>query len=282
MQIRGHDIGVCSWCLQAPDARSLADKVRSFGLEHVQLSLIPLMALNEEAQSNEIETLRASGLKFTAGMLNFIGEDYSSITSIRRTGGLVPDETWPSRRDFAFASIPLCQKVGLTKVSFHAGFIPSSRDPSYSKMVDRLGEFAQPFAEKGIMLLLESGQETASELLQFLNDLRVRNVQVNYDAANLILYGMGEPIEGIRTLGRHVQHVHIKDAIPNEKPGILWGQEVPFGTGRVNPSRLLKTLEEVGYTGPLVIERESAGERPADIRAAIEALSSANGAQAHG
>lgn len=275
MQIRGHDIGICSWCLRAPDAHALIQKVRQLGLEHVQLALVPLMALNEEAQGHEIETLRASGLKLTAGMLGFVGEDYSSITSIRRTGGLVPNETWTSRREFSLASLPLCQRLGLTKVSFHAGFIPSSRDPAYSTLVDRLSEFAQPFAEKGITLLLESGQETASELLQFLNDLRVRNVQVNYDAANLIMYGMGDPIEGIHVLGRHIEHVHIKDAIPNERPGVMWGTEVIFGAGRVNPTRLLKALKDVGYSGSLVIERESASERPADIQAAIEALRNA-------
>ena len=80
---------------------------------------------------------------------------------------------------------------------------------------------------------METGQETASELLQFLNDLPVRNVGVNFDPANMILYGSGDPIEAIETLDRHIRHVHIKDAVASENPGMDWGRTTPVGAGEV-------------------------------------------------
>jgi L-ribulose-5-phosphate 3-epimerase len=272
MQINGHEIGVCSWSVNAKSVAELAQIVRGAGLDHVQLNLVPLLAMNDVASDVEIAEIKASGLNLTAGMIGFVGEDYSSILSIRRTGGLVPDEAWDSRKEFALASLPLCKILGLKILSFHAGFIPSSGDEGYAKMLERLGELAEPFGAVGISLALETGQESATELLQFLNDLRVRNVQVNFDPANMILYGSGDPIEAVRILGRHIGHVHIKDAIPSDMPRVKWGTEVVFGTGKVGAARFLKVLDEVGYKGPLVIEREVGADRVEEVKAAVAAL----------
>lgn len=275
MQIRGHDIGVCSWSLHPRDTAELVQRTRQLGLEHVQLALGPLLAMNDAAREKELDAVRSSGLTLTAGMIGFVGEDYSTIAAIRRTGGIVPDEQWPGRREFALAALPLCRALGLTRMSLHAGFIPRSSDPGYGTLVTRLGELAEPFAAAGITLLLETGQETASELLQFLNDLRTRNVEVNFDPANMILYGSGDPVEAVHTLGRHIAHVHIKDAVASDMPRVKWGQEVPFGTGQVGPKRFLDALDAIDYTGPLVIEREAGDERMTDVRTAIESLQAA-------
>ena len=91
----------------------------------------------------------------------------------------------------------------------------------------------------------------------------------------MILYGAGDPIEAIHTLGRHIQHVHVKDATLSSRPGEEWGEEVPFGTGQVPPRAFLDSLKDVGYTGPLAIEREAGADRMADVRTAIETLKNA-------
>ena len=85
----------------------------------------------------------------------------------------------------------------------------------------------------------------------------------------------GEPIAAIKVLGKFIRHVHVKDATASSKPGVDWGEEVPFGTGQVGPQRFLAALHGIGYRGPLVIEREAGNQRMADVRAAIEALQSA-------
>ena len=124
-------------------------------------------------------------------------------------------------------------------------------------------------------LLLETGQESAPELLQFFNDLRCKNIKVNFDPANMILYGAGDPIEAIGILGRHIASVHVKDAVMSKKPSVEWGSEVPFGTGEVPPKEFLRALRDAGYAGPLIIEREAGETRMADIAFAIETLKSA-------
>src|SRR5437762_505575 len=80
-------------------------------------------------------------------------------------------------------------------------------------------------AKHHLSLLMETGQEKAEELLEFLHDLKRDNVFINFDPANMILYGAGEPIAAIKTLGQFIRHVHVKDANPSTKPGVDWGEE---------------------------------------------------------
>ena len=166
-------------------------------------------------------------------------------------------------------------QLGLTKVSTHIGFVPPSSDENYAAMLARICEVASILGEKGMDLLMETGQESAPELLQFLNDLRCKNVKVNFDPANMILYGAGDPIDAIGILGRHIDQVHVKDATASNSPGATWGSEVPFGTGQVQPKAFLRALEDIKFTGPLIIEREAGATRMQDIAFAIETLKQA-------
>jgi sugar phosphate isomerase/epimerase len=278
MEIRGHAVGVCSWSLDPRDVDELIGRARALGLQHVQLALGPLLELDAATRDAEIARLRESGLKLTSGMISFPGEDYATIASIRGTGGYVPDEHWPARKELTLRAADLAQTLGLNMMSTHVGFIPPSSDEKYDVMVKRACDVAAPLQDKGIDLLLETGQESASELLQFLNDLRCRGVYVNFDPANMILYGSGDPIEAIGILGRHIRHVHVKDAVMSEQPRMKWGDEVPFGTGQVPPRAFLDALDRARYAGPLVIERESGSDRSRDVLTAVNALRAAAGA----
>lgn len=273
MNLHGHDIGVCSWSLRPSDLGDLFARVRRLNLSHVQLALAELVAVDAAQREAAIKAVHHSGLTVTATMINFAGEDYTTIASIRRTGGYAPDDQWESRKSDTIAAARLAKDLGVDLLSTHVGFVPMSSDPQYRVMVDRVGEIAAALAPLGVTFLMETGQETASELLQFLNDLRVRNVAVNFDPANMILYGAGDPIEAIATIGRHIRHVHVKDAIGSDHPGTQWGEEVPFGKGQVPPDEFIDALLKADYRGPLVIEREAGDDRIADVRFAIETLS---------
>jgi L-ribulose-5-phosphate 3-epimerase len=272
MNLLGHDIGVCSWSLKPTDTADLIAKVRQLELSHVQLALGPLLELDSDARAQSISQIRDSGLTLTAGMVGFPGEDYSSIAAIRRSGGLVPDERWEERKALTLQSAALAKELGLGLLTTHIGFIPAPNDENYATMVERIAGIAQPLADLGIELLMETGQESASELLQFLNNLRVKNFGINFDPANMILYGSGDPIDAMKTLGRRIRHVHVKDATKSKKPGIEWGSEVAFGEGEVPHDQFVRALKGIGYAGPLVIEREAGDDRMGDVRYAIETL----------
>ena len=275
MNIGGHDIGVCSWSLQPKDAGQLVELVKQLDLQHVQLALQPLLFLDDKRKHFELGQLHSAGVRLTAGMISFPGEDYSSIDAIRRTGGYVPDDQWELRKRMSEQAAVLGAELGLKAITTHVGFIPHKGHTGYDKMLGRVREIARDFGGHGIELGMETGQESAGELLQFLDDLDTPNVFVNFDPANMILYGAGDPIDAIRTLGRHIRHVHVKDGTASNRPGEEWGEEVAFGTGQVGPKRFLSALDRIDYRGPLAIEREAGGQRVADVRAAIEALGTA-------
>ena len=275
MNISGHDIAVCSWSLRPRDMQDLARMMREVGLEHAQLMLLNLITLDDKRLHQELGHLRSAGTKFTGGMMSFPGEDYSTIDAIHRTGGFLPDEVWPLRKGLCLAGARLAQQLGMNSIGTHVGFVPHSSDAKYQTMLSRVREIAQIFSQHGLDLLMETGQERADALLAFLNDLATRNIHINFDPANMILYGAGDPIAAVRTLGKHIRHVHVKDATPSGSPGKEWGQEVPFGTGKVNPKAFLGVLHEAGYRGPFAIEREAGEDRVGDVRKAIEALKSA-------
>jgi sugar phosphate isomerase/epimerase len=250
----------------------LVEQVKQAGVSHVQLALVPLTALGDADRAREIETLRAAGIQLTGGMLGFADEDYSSIANIRNTGGFIPDRFWADRKAITARAAKLARELGAPHILAHVGFVPPHGDPGYAPAVARIREVADLLAEQNVGLVMETGQEPAEELLAFMHDLKRPNVFINFDPANMILYGAGEPIPAIKTLGQFIRHVHVKDANGSAKPGQDWGEEVPFGTGQVGPKRFLQALHDVNYTGPLCIEREAGDQRLADIKSAIEVL----------
>jgi sugar phosphate isomerase/epimerase len=126
--------------------------------------------------------------------------------------------------------------------------------------------------ENNITLLLETGQETAEELRQFMERLNHPSVGVNFDPANMILYNKGEPTDSVRVLAPYVKHLHIKDAIRTDTPG-TWGTEVPWGKGQVGDEKFLTILQEIGFNGAMAVEREAGNDRLGDIKLAVEKLS---------
>ena len=76
-------------------------------------------------------------------------------------------------------------------------------------------------------------------------------------------------------MGHLVRSVHCKDATWAANPGKEWGAEVPLGQGDVGMEKYLRTLHEIGYSGPLTIEREIPQDperQKAEIGQAIDLL----------
>ncbi len=263
-------IGVCSWSLQPESAEDLVSKLLDLDIRAVQIALDPIRENPNGAWSQWQNLCTRHGIQMVSGMFTTIGEDYSTLESIRRTGGIVPDETWEENWKRIQADVELAERLNLPFVTFHAGFIPHDpQDPGYAKIVDRVRRIADLFGEEGIVLGLETGQENAETLLRFLNDLERPNVKVNFDPANMILYDQGEPVEAVRKLGSWVYQCHIKDANRTKVPG-TWGEEVVVGTGQVDWEAFLKALDEIGFEGWCCIEREAGDQRLEDISTAYE------------
>lgn len=266
-------LGVCSWSLKPQNPRELAERVRRCGVRKVQLALNPLFSDATAANWRDTGTvLRDAGLTVVSGMFGTVGEDYSTLDSIRRTGGVLPDAHWDANLKIAENALRHALDLGAPTITTHAGFIPHDEaDPAYGKMLDRLGTIADLYAKESVAFLFETGQETAEDLERFLARLDRPNVGVNFDPANMILYDKGDPIAALRRLLPRVRQVHVKDATRTATPG-AWGQEQRVGQGEVDWSAFLKTLRDGGYAGDLIIEREAGDARVEDANAARELI----------
>ena len=194
----------------------------------------------------------------------FDGESYADIETTARTVGLVPEATRAARAEEMKQISDFTKLLGCDTVGMHIGFVPSDRSSSsYRGLIETTRDVLDHVSKNGQKMHLETGQETAEHLLEFIHDVERPNLFINFDPANMILYGTGNPIEALKKVGHLVRSVHCKDAKWAAEPvrGKEWGSEVALGEGDVGMETYLRTLKAVGYTGPLTIEREIAHDR---------------------
>lgn len=267
-------LAVCSWSLQPETPADLAEKLQSVGLVHTQLDLDPFREAPEVWQESRA-LFSKKGIVPVSGMFRTVGEDYTTPETIRLTGGVVPDSTWNQNWANAQSTAETARRLEIDFVTFHAGFLPHDpADPDFAKLADRVGSIARLFEPDGVVLSLETGQETAQDLRLFLERLGQPNVAVNFDPANMLLYDKGDPIEALRILGPWVKGVHLKDATVPTVPG-EWGVELPVGAGQVDWPAFFAALVEIGFEGWLCLEREAENQRVKDIldgKVFVEAL----------
>ncbi len=239
------------------------------GAGAVQIALDPLRT-RAWSQEETVATLSAAGIAIRSGMMGTEGEDYSSLESIRATGGVRPTKHWRANRTAAAENAALANRLGIRLVSFHAGFLPHERfDRERAVLIDRLREIVDLFAAEDVMTAFETGQESAQTLLDVLNELDRPTAGINFDPANMILYGMGDPVVALRLLAPHVRQIHVKDARATRVAG-TWGSEVPVGDGDVDWPAFFAVVRETKLTCDLMIEREAGDDRVNDIRLARE------------
>lgn len=269
-------IGVCSWALNVKSVKELRKLCDQLKVNVIQIACgDPFHASWDEGDAMP-EAALAAGFQMSCSMLGFPGEDYTTPQSIHASGGFGPKHLRQERLDrFAWA-LDRTKKLGLSDIMFHAGFVPEKSDADYQPFLTTLRKAADLAQERGIVCALETGQESSDQLLSFAADLQRPNVRINFDPANLLLYDRDEPLPALKKVGHLVQSVHVKDAVRPAKKGD-WGTEVPLGQGAVNMVAFVNTLKEVGYRGPLCIERCVSDQEVAirDVAAGIEVLQNA-------
>ncbi|MEX0613548.1 MAG: sugar phosphate isomerase/epimerase family protein [Pirellulales bacterium] len=220
--------------------------------------------------------LRELGITTTCVFAGFDGESYADIPTVKRTVGLLPRETRAERTAELKEIADFARELNVDVVGIHLGFVPhDADDPDYRELIGLTRDVCDHCRRNRQAMHLETGQEPVDVLIQFLDDVDRGNLFVNFDPANMILYGTGEPLPALDKLGSRVRSVHCKDATWSDRPGETWGREVPLGEGDVDFAAFLKTLQRIGYDGPLTIEREIAQEperQKAEIGRAIALL----------
>ena len=273
------EVGVCSWSLQVTSISELKRLLDRLGVRVVQIACgDPHHATWAEGDAMPAAA-KAAGLVMSGAMLGFPGEDYTTPESIERTGGFGDPATRPQRLETLRWGLARTRELGLASLTFHAGFIPEPGAPGREAMLDTLAEVGALAAGAGVIAAFETGQESASNLKATLDELKCDNLKVNFDPANVVLYGRPDPLGALEVLAPYLHSVHVKDAVPPTAPG-AWGTEVPLGRGATGTAAFVAALERLGFAGPLCIEREAGtrDERFADIEAGVALLRGLRGA----
>ena len=254
------------------------DVVRELKVPTIQLHAPHAASRNAAAAGAFLKKCADAGITVTAVFGGFEGESYADIATSARTVGLVPEITRAARVQEMKEISDFTRLLNCNTVALHIGFVPhETSSASYTNLITTTRDLLDHVARNGQQLNLETGQESADHLLHFIDDVGRQNLFINFDPANMILYGTGEPIAALKKVGHFVRSIHCKDAkwaAPNVR-GTAWGQEVPLGDGDVGMETYLRTLLELGYTGPLTIEREIPQDRErqkADIGHAVTLL----------
>ncbi len=266
-------VGVMFWAW--PDPVRVIRRAKSAAVRCGQLGIPGGMAL-EGAAAAWKRALAAEDFTLATVFAAYTGESYADIPTVQRTVGFIPPATRAEREARTYAVSDFAAALGVGSIACHIGFVPEdAAHPDYiavREMVRRVADYA---GRNGQTFALETGQEPAQVLLNFIQDADRPNLRINFDPANMILYGTGDPIEALGVLAPYVVSVHCKDGDwpPPNMPGAL-GAERPLDQGSVGIERFISKLAEIGYRGTLNIEREVEDQEQKwrDVRAAADLL----------
>jgi len=250
--------------------------VRALGVTCGQLGVPGTMKLTEGAAERWKKTIAEAGFAVVTVFAAYEGEDYADIPTVQRTVGFIPLATRAAREARTLDVSDFAAHLGVGSIACHVGFVPEdTAHPDYIAVRELVRRICDHAARHGQTFALETGQERAEVLAAFIADVARPNLRINFDPANLILYGTGEPIAALKMLARHVASVHCKDGDwpPVGVAGAL-GSERALGKGSVGIPVFVNALREIGFRGPLNVEREAEdqAERWRDIGDAVRWL----------
>ncbi|MGA3187939.1 MAG: sugar phosphate isomerase/epimerase family protein [Bryobacteraceae bacterium] len=267
------EIGVMFWA-----GRDNLGELRALGVQAGQLGVAGDVPLTSAAAVEWREAIADAGFSIATVVCAYTGEDYADIPTVQRTVGFIPPATREAREQRTLDACDFAAALGVKSIACHIGFVPADHsDPDYIAVRGMVRRICERAEKHGQTFALETGQEPAETLLHFLDDAGCSNLKVNFDPANMILYGSGNPIEAFEKLAPHVVSVHAKDGDgpPLDKPGAL-GTERPLGQGAVGIPRFVEALKNAGFKGSVNVEREidDQAQRLSDIGMAVRLLKS--------
>lgn len=267
-------LGLCSWSIDRHNViRGITAADKEFGVPNVQIGFFSSEALRETDADAIRSAAEAAGVTLCGVFVAFEGEDYSSIERIAVTGGLLPNDACETRLALIRRAASLAAKLSCPSIGIHAATIPSDTSSSvYMKLVERVRQAADIAQESGLRLVLETGREPAHVLGEFVTSLDRTNVTIGLDVGNFVIYGTDDPVRSVKTLAKHIDLVHIKDAFQSNAPGVEFGKRAPVGEGDARIARVLSKLRVGGYTGPILLEASASANSQSEIRAALDYL----------
>jgi len=248
------------------DPQAAMAKVRALGFPTCQ---VYVEEFAHELAASLRHALDESQIEATSFVVGGPGKEVWDFYGGPLTIGLVPRETRAARVAHLKKASDFAKKCGIAAVQTHCGFIPENpNDALCQETIAAMREVAAYCKNNGQNFRYETGQETPITLVRAIRDVGLDNQGVNFDLANLILYGKANPLDAIEILAPYIQGIHAKDGLWPTNPKDL-GEEVAIGKGKVDFPRIIARLKELNYRGAVTIEREISGaQQMDDVKAA--------------
>ena len=248
------------------DPQAAMAKVRALGFPTCQ---VYVEEFAHELAASLRHALDESQIEATSFVVGGPGKELWDFYNGPLTIGLVPRETRAARVAHLKKASDFAKKCGIAAVQTHCGFIPENpNDALCQETIAAMREVAAYCKNNGQNFRYETGQETPITLVRAIRDVGLDNQGVNFDLANLILYGKANPLDAIEILAPYIQGIHAKDGLWPTNPKDL-GEEVAIGKGKVDFPRIIARLKELNYRGAVTIEREISGaQQMDDVKAA--------------
>lgn len=257
----------------AEDAEAAFEKIKNLGFSYCQLVYKPEKYTDEAA-----EIIKTAAQNQDCRIVSLFAGYYDThakwdMYNDFKIAGINSKKYGKKRIEYIKSAAAFAKKLGVDDVLIHAGFVANNPfSTEYKYMKKCLTKFAQYCKDIGSNVILETGGESPVTMLRLIEDVNLGNIYANLDTANLIMYGFGNPVDAVFTLGKNIRSMHVKDGLPPVTPNVL-GKETPIGEGFVDFKRVFEQLDKVGFCGPIIIEREIDGEKQLeDLKKTIEFL----------
>jgi L-ribulose-5-phosphate 3-epimerase len=215
------------------------------GFNYVELSAVRGWTEHVPLEATDEQITQIKGKLNTTGLRASALSGHSDLTTAE---GLVDGKK----------AVDLCAKLGLnlmvTAVGGHAG-----KEENKSAFMNHIFDLADYAARRNVFLALEVHGDIMGSgrvSLPLIREINRANVRINYDTANCVYYGGVQAVDDIRAVVPYLAHIHLKDTRGGKG---VWDFPA-VGEGKVDFSRIVKILREEGYTNPLSVEIEFAGE----------------------
>ncbi len=233
-QSRWFKIGACDWNLgRRADVESF-DVAKEIGLDGVQISLGVLGGANTtdpEVRRRYREAAARTGLGIASLAIGEMNQ--------------VPLKSEPQAAEWLAQSIDVCKDLGLEIVMpacFGKGDLDMSRTGEIDHLVGVLRDVAPAAERAGVTIGLES-YLSAADNLKLIDRVGSPAMSVYYDVGNSTDKGY-DILAEIRQLGRKglLCQLHAKDGRHR------------LGEGRIDFRKVREALDDVGYSGWIVVE----------------------------
>jgi sugar phosphate isomerase/epimerase len=121
----------------------------------------------------------------------------------------------------------------------------------------------------GVFVAFEIGFDPAEKVRDYLKSFDVGSLGINYDPVNMMLHGH-DPVKNLLPLAGRILQVHARDARLSTVSATA--AEVPLGAGDIDWLSFVGSLSAVDYRDWLIVDRETGGDKLADIAAGVQFL----------